>query len=95
MPSGITDGSTATVPHPAGSPVAVVPSVEYAVAVKVSVPAVAGAVGTGASVGACTDAFAVAAAEALAIASMRAICFSWRSRRALSSEIRLLRALRV
>ena len=38
MPSGITEGSTATVPHPAGSPVAVVPSVEYAVAVKVSVP---------------------------------------------------------
>src|SRR6476469_5622450 len=39
VPSGITAGSTATIPGPTGSPVAVRPGIEYPVEVTVSVRA--------------------------------------------------------
>ena len=58
-PSGITDGSTATMPGPTGIPVAVVPVRAYAVETTViCVPEAAGAAGAAASSGAATGAAA-------------------------------------
>ena len=90
VPSGITEGSTATVPQPTGSPVAVVPPLEYPVATTVSVPPGPG-VATGTlelvlGVLAWVGIAALVATDAWAWARMREICALFKCRRSASVE---------
>ena len=63
VPSGITDGSTATIPQPTGIPVAVVPPRAYPVALTISVRpppeagSTTGAAGAGAGAAAASASF--------------------------------------
>src|SRR5262245_43162071 len=81
VPSGITDGSTATMPGPTEIPVAVVPVSAYAVATTViCVPEAAGAAGaaadSGAATGAGAGALAASAAASAACSSAATACSS-------------------
>src|SRR6478672_845132 len=99
VPSGITAGSTATIPGPTGSPVAVRPGIEYPVEVTVSVraPSTTEAAGTVAGVAAAWDCTTCAFATTCRARESRAAI--WRAvrrcrrARALRYETRWARAL--